>query len=77
MPIATGIFGVAVIMGSAGRKAQVQPIASKIGWRSTIPDREDVVRSALPAAEVALSDLASGYLPGAGPTISNIHRLRD
>jgi len=70
VPIATGIFGVAVIMGSAGRKAQVQPIASKIGWRSTIPDREDVVRSALPAARGSIIGSSLGILPGAGPTIS-------
>lgn len=70
VPIATGIFGVAVIMASAGRKVEGKPVSSAIGWRTSLPDKDDMTRSSLPIARGSLIGSALGILPGAGPTVS-------
>ncbi|MDF2372019.1 MAG: tripartite tricarboxylate transporter permease [Rhizobiaceae bacterium] len=69
VPIATGVFGVALIMANAGRHV-VSGSTEKLGWRSMMPGPGDVKRSILPMFRGASIGSILGMLPGAGPTIS-------
>ncbi len=69
VPIATGIFGVAVIMASAGRPAETPP-KTKMGWRSMSPGPGEVRQTLFPIFRGAGIGSALGVLPGAGPTVS-------
>ena len=69
VPIATGIFGVAVIMASAGRPVETPP-KTRMGWRSMSPGKGEMRQSLFPIFRGAGLGSALGVLPGAGPTVS-------
>lgn len=70
--IAMGLFGVAELIGNAGRMRTGQIKASEVTWRSLLPSRADV-RAAWPAiTRGALIGALLGVLPGAGAVLASI-----
>src|SRR5579862_5575678 len=70
--IAMGLFGVAELIGNAGRLRTGQVKASDITWRSLLPTRADT-RAAWPAiVRGTLIGAFFGVLPGAGAVLASI-----
>jgi TctA family transporter len=67
--LAMGLFGVAEVIASIGT-AGVDKMYRRIGLRTMMPTRDDVVRSPMPMVRGAGIGAFFGALPGAGGTIS-------
>ncbi len=68
LPVAIGIFGVAEVLASLERTAEIQPIRTRLRdmWLTT----EEWTRSRLAIVRGGLVGFFIGIMPGAGPTIA-------
>lgn len=70
VPIATGIFGVSLIIASAGKLKGPSSHQVSMSWRSMMPTREDIRMSLAPMLRGSGIGSLFGVLPGTGPTIA-------
>lgn len=68
--MAMGLFGLAEIMGTAGKPPRDTSNLRSVSLRALIPTRDDVWRSINPTVRGSLIGSFVGILPGAGPTIA-------
>lgn len=70
VPVAMGLFGVAEILSSVGRKHFPTVDPSTISLRSLLPTRQDVRDSIMPTLRGTGVGAIIGALPGSGATIA-------
>ena len=68
--LAMGLFGVAEIIATAGRKDSVLVSKDSVKFKNLVPEREDWRRSVMPTLRGAGFGSFFGTLPGTGPSIA-------
>ncbi|MCC5808837.1 MAG: tripartite tricarboxylate transporter permease [Ectothiorhodospiraceae bacterium] len=68
--IAMGLFGISEILTTLVRREPLAVQTSSITFRSLLPNRDDIRRSALPTLRGSGVGSITGALPGAGPSMA-------
>jgi putative tricarboxylic transport membrane protein len=70
LPVAMGLFGIAEVLGSAGKREYVQKIF-KVKLRELLPTRQEWRRSSRPILRGSFLGFLIGLIPGPSPVIAS------